>query len=74
LENSLQKQSKSWGKEFWKRSKEEFEGLNTAKKLDRIVEVKCHTVRYSILISVVDFAVGTNWVRDRLALMWDGEE
>jgi len=35
------------------------------KKMDRIVEVKCHTPRYSMcvdgeLIIVVEFAVGTN--------------
>jgi hypothetical protein len=39
---------------------------------------KGHTPRYSTCLDgelsiVVDFTVGTNWVRDQLDIMWDGK-
>ena len=64
---------------FGKDLKDNLKAFTTRRKMDRIVEVKCHTPRYSICVdgehsTVFDFAVRTDWVRDQLALMWDGEE
>jgi hypothetical protein len=67
------------GKEnFGRDLKGNLKACTLRKKMDRIGEVKCHTPRYSMCVdgefsTVVDFAVGTNWVRDRLDLMWDGK-
>jgi hypothetical protein len=64
------------GKENFVRDlKENLKACTPRKKMDRIVEVKCHKPPYSTCVdgelsTVADFAVSTNWLRDRLALGW----
>jgi hypothetical protein len=64
---------------FGKDLNENLKAFTKRKKMDRIVELKWHTRRYSICVdgehsNVFDIAVGTDWGKKSAGTMWDGEE